>query len=62
MKHVYDLLETKLRDLNREIGRARNCNQPKKAARLPNYRRQVRRAILYLEAHFGHKKGDQKAP
>lgn len=55
MKHVYDLLEAELRDLNREIGRARNCGQPKKVIRLTDCRRQVRRAILYLEAHFGHK-------
>lgn len=55
MKYVYDLLEAELQGLSREIGRAHNCNQLKKAVRLTDCRRQVRRAILYLEAHFGHK-------
>ena len=59
MKHVYDLLEAELRSLNRDIARARNCREPGKVARLTDCRKQVRRAILYLEAHFGHKKGGQ---
>ena len=60
MKHVYDLLEAELDHLDREIGRAHNCCQPKKATRLTAYRRQTRRAILYLEAHF--KKGGRVTP
>lgn len=55
MKYVYDLLNTELRSLNYKIGRARNCNQPGKVTRLTDCRKQVKRAILYLEAHFGHK-------
>lgn len=55
MKHVYDLLNTELRDLNREIGRARNCSHTGKVTRLTDCRKQVKRAILYLEAHFGYK-------
>ena len=62
MKHVYDLLNTELWNLNREIARARNCGHVGKVARLTGCRRQVRRAMFYLEAHFGKQKGGQMTP